>query len=170
MSQQFYIRIRGIEQGPFDEGQLMQLVRRGQLARIHEISTDRKHWSVAEEYPQFFISVVPARSLDPEQVARIDNERMTLQPADGEFAGDLESGGSDYDPSAGEDPSFDSGEGDYAALAAGGPGDELEDLSERRPRRRQASSGVFSFNTLLQLIFALIIVCALGVLAFTFLR
>jgi hypothetical protein len=76
----YYIRIRGVTQGPFNESQLQALVRRGDLARIHEISTDKKHWVRAEEYPQFFVSAVPV-AYDQVQAANHPQERAAASAA-----------------------------------------------------------------------------------------
>jgi S1-C subfamily serine protease len=40
----WFIRDRGIIRGPFSQDQLLQMHRRGQLARFHEVSHDRRNW------------------------------------------------------------------------------------------------------------------------------
>ena len=50
----YYIRIRGRVQGPFDVDQIRSLARRGRFHRNYEVSTDRKEWCQAEEFPELF--------------------------------------------------------------------------------------------------------------------
>lgn len=54
MEEQFYVRIRGRVQGPYDTAKLQSLVRRGQLSRMHEVSTDRSLWRQAADFPELF--------------------------------------------------------------------------------------------------------------------
>lgn len=54
MTDQYYIRIRGRVQGPFDSEKLRTLARRGQFSRLHEISLDGNTWTTAKDYPDFF--------------------------------------------------------------------------------------------------------------------
>ena len=56
MSDQFYVRIRGRVQGPYDTDKLRSLVRRGQLSRMHEVSVDKKTWKQAGDFPELFTS------------------------------------------------------------------------------------------------------------------
>jgi hypothetical protein len=43
-------------QGPFDDEKVRTLVRRGQLSRLHEISTDGASWNSGASYPELFAS------------------------------------------------------------------------------------------------------------------
>lgn len=52
----FYVRIRGRVQGPYESERLRQLVKRGQLSRMHEVSTDKVTWVPAADYPDLFAS------------------------------------------------------------------------------------------------------------------
>jgi hypothetical protein len=54
VNEQYFIRVRGRVQGPFDADKLRQLARRGQFSRLHEISTDSQQWSPAKNYPDLF--------------------------------------------------------------------------------------------------------------------
>jgi len=54
VSELYFVRIRGRVQGPFDLEKLQQMVRRGRLSRIHELSSDRKSWCSAAENPELF--------------------------------------------------------------------------------------------------------------------
>jgi len=52
-----YVRIRGRVQGPLDEEGLRRLIKRGQLAQFHEVSTDGVTWKKAGEFiPEFFVN------------------------------------------------------------------------------------------------------------------
>ncbi len=52
----FYIRVKGRVQGPFDVAKLRSMAQRGQLSRIHQVSEDGEIWKKASEYPEFFLS------------------------------------------------------------------------------------------------------------------
>lgn len=54
VSDQYFIRIRGKVQGPFDVDKLRGLARRGQFSRMHEVSPDGLQWLAAKEYPELF--------------------------------------------------------------------------------------------------------------------
>lgn len=56
MDERLYIRLRGRVQGPFDPDRLRELVRQGQLSRIHQVSVDKVDWVAASEYPELFPS------------------------------------------------------------------------------------------------------------------
>jgi ABC-type multidrug transport system ATPase subunit len=81
---QYYLRIRGRVQGPFALEQLQQMAARGQVSRIHEISTDQQHWNNANLLPEIFTSGLPSRqspeSGPPTSVGAQD--ALTVAPAD----------------------------------------------------------------------------------------
>jgi len=52
----FYLRIRGKSQGPYTLDQLRGFSKRGQLSRLHEVSTDGATWGRASAYPELFAS------------------------------------------------------------------------------------------------------------------
>lgn len=56
MEENFYVRIRGRVQGPYESERLRQLIKRGQLSRMHEVSTDKVTWVPAANYPDLFAS------------------------------------------------------------------------------------------------------------------
>ena len=56
MENQLYIRMRGRVLGPYDQEKLQSLARRGQLSRMHELSTDATNWVRASTYPELFVS------------------------------------------------------------------------------------------------------------------
>jgi GYF domain 2 len=50
----YYVRFRGRVLGPMTEEKTRDLVRRGQITRMHELSPDGIEWRPAEEYPEFY--------------------------------------------------------------------------------------------------------------------
>lgn len=78
MNGQFFIRIRGKVQGPFDAERLRQLARRGQFSRLHEVSADGQSWRAAKDYPEIFAVVA---SPEPVAVAEPVAAPVASQPA-----------------------------------------------------------------------------------------
>ena len=58
METSLYIRIRGRVLGPYETEKLQIMVRRGQLSRLHELSTDGVSWVRATNYPELFTTNV----------------------------------------------------------------------------------------------------------------
>ncbi len=56
MAKQYYVRIRGRVQGPFDLDKVRSLVRRGQVSRMHEVSEDAASWVKAADFGELFES------------------------------------------------------------------------------------------------------------------
>lgn len=54
MSDQYFVRVRGKIQGPFDTQALQSMARRGKFARHHEVSIDGVDWHKAFDYPELF--------------------------------------------------------------------------------------------------------------------
>jgi S1-C subfamily serine protease len=52
--EQWFVRVRGRVNGPYDLQELRALKDRGQLARMHEVSSDRVQWSTAAGVPGLF--------------------------------------------------------------------------------------------------------------------
>jgi len=69
----FYLRIRGRISGPFDVSTLQKLVHRGELSRIHEISSDRSTWSTAGHFEDLF-PASPALMVPTSEVAEAGND------------------------------------------------------------------------------------------------
>ncbi|MSR60321.1 MAG: DUF4339 domain-containing protein [Planctomycetaceae bacterium] len=61
--QQFYIRVRGQVQGPFDAARLRSLATRGRFSRVYEVSSDGVAWSRAANYPELFPPPPPMKVL-----------------------------------------------------------------------------------------------------------
>lgn len=60
MSDLYYVRIRGAVVGPFRPEQVRQLVERGKISRLHELSADRETWRPLRDFPE--LAVAPAAS------------------------------------------------------------------------------------------------------------
>jgi hypothetical protein len=56
VEEQLFVRIRGHVQGPYELDKLRALVRRGQLSRMHEVSSDGSVWKQAANFPELFQS------------------------------------------------------------------------------------------------------------------
>ena len=65
MDTQLYLRVRGRVLGPYDQEKLQSLVRRGQLSRMHEVSTDGAQWVRASTYSELFAGA-PVKLATPE--------------------------------------------------------------------------------------------------------
>jgi hypothetical protein len=59
---QYYVRIRGRVNGPFDLAGLQRLAARGVVSRVHEISADKINWTSACEYEDLFPSTSGSRA------------------------------------------------------------------------------------------------------------
>lgn len=60
MNESYYVRIRGAVVGPFRPEQVRQLVERGKITRLHELSADRETWRPLRDFPE--LAVAPAAS------------------------------------------------------------------------------------------------------------
>jgi len=67
---QFYVRIRGRVQGPFNEEKLRVLAKRGQLGRMHEVSTDGHDWKSASEFADLFVTSGVVSESQPNETAQ----------------------------------------------------------------------------------------------------
>ncbi|MGA2253380.1 MAG: DUF4339 domain-containing protein [Thermoguttaceae bacterium] len=65
MDTDLYLRVRGRVLGPYGLEKLQTLVRRGQLSRMHEVSTDGTHWVQASSYAELFVGA-PVKLIAPE--------------------------------------------------------------------------------------------------------
>lgn len=55
----YYVRFKGRTLGPFAESKVREMVRRGQITRVHELSADSVSWRPASEFPELFPQPVP---------------------------------------------------------------------------------------------------------------
>lgn len=87
MPQQYYIRVRGAVQGPFDVERLKTLATRGKFSRSHEVSTDRVTWTRASNHPELFPpppAAKVAKKPPPEPPRRVSPETKSGKAASGE--------------------------------------------------------------------------------------
>ncbi len=60
MTDLYYVRIRGSVVGPFRPEQVRQLVERGKIGRLHELSTDRQTWRALRDFPELAVPAATA--------------------------------------------------------------------------------------------------------------
>lgn len=88
---QYYIRVRGTVLGPYNLEKLQSLVRRGQLGRMHEVSTDGVLWNRASHFAELFASTAVASAATTADAAHlagrapvdVDTYRIAGPMADG---------------------------------------------------------------------------------------
>ncbi|MFM8172410.1 MAG: hypothetical protein ACKN81_02600, partial [Pirellulaceae bacterium] len=71
-SNQVYIRFRGRTVGPIVKAKALDMAKRGQLTRSHEISFDGSTWSLAGEMDEFFPAPVNASTKAQSAQATLD--------------------------------------------------------------------------------------------------
>lgn len=81
VSEQYFIRVRGRVQGPFDADKLRQLARRGQFSRLHEISTDSQQWLPAKSFPDLFAASPAVSQPESGTVSALATEVARGMPA-----------------------------------------------------------------------------------------
>ncbi|MCR4412036.1 MAG: DUF4339 domain-containing protein, partial [Thermoguttaceae bacterium] len=64
MNDLYYVRIRGSVVGPFRPEQVRQLVERGKISRLHELSTDRQTWHSVREFPELAVAFATTPGAD----------------------------------------------------------------------------------------------------------
>ncbi len=77
---QLYMRVRGRVLGPYDQEKLQSLAKRGQLSRMHEVSTDGITWLRASKYPELFVA--GPTTLTDEIAPQADGQTSKLAPPD----------------------------------------------------------------------------------------
>ncbi|MDB4759842.1 GYF domain-containing protein [bacterium] len=74
--EKFYVRFRGRTLGPFDEGKVRGLIKRGQVTRMHELSPDGVSWQKADAFPELF----PAASQPTQAFEQTDQSHDSMPP------------------------------------------------------------------------------------------
>ena len=74
MSEQYFVRVRGKIQGPYDTQTLQSMARRGKFARHHEVSMDGVDWHKAFDYPELFPERKKRKSVEDEETFDLDFE------------------------------------------------------------------------------------------------
>ncbi|MEZ6115711.1 MAG: DUF4339 domain-containing protein [Pirellulaceae bacterium] len=76
MSNSYYVRLRGKIAGPFDEQKLLELAKRGQFSRVHEVSSNQQEWQRAGDVFSFFQAKKSSRDASSSH-----SDRKGSQPA-----------------------------------------------------------------------------------------
>jgi len=64
-----YVRFRGRTSGPFSEDEIKNMVNRGQVSRLHALSTDRVHWQRAGNLQKLYANAAPSDSDNEDLIA-----------------------------------------------------------------------------------------------------
>ncbi len=91
-SLRLFTRIRGQVQGPFDYEQLRSLIKRGMLARVHEVSENSRDWVRADESGALFCAATPGKGVDPADWESLEADQNVETSAGGERFYYLENG------------------------------------------------------------------------------
>jgi TM2 domain-containing membrane protein YozV len=91
MSDTYWVRYKGRSIGPYTLDRIRQMVRKGQVGRMHDVSTDGASWTPATSFPELFEptsnALVPAAvTVEPVAVAVVEQPRAmvaTAAPSDG---------------------------------------------------------------------------------------
>jgi hypothetical protein len=78
--ERLYIRFKGRVLGPISGEKALEMVRRGQITRQHEVSADGSTWQTAASVPELF----PARG-EPQVTAAQENYSNTAPPKNGSW-------------------------------------------------------------------------------------
>jgi len=79
--EQIYIRFKGKTLGPLGPEKVHQLVKRGQVTRMHELSSDGVSWLRAEKFGEFFPQKQRNESLIPKAAKEDDAPAATISAA-----------------------------------------------------------------------------------------
>ena len=69
------MRVRGRVLGPYEPEKLQAMVRRGQLSRMHDLSTDGISWVRASNFPELFVTNVELPAIQSEAAANAVNQK-----------------------------------------------------------------------------------------------
>lgn len=85
--EKLYVRFRGRTVGPLTSQKVRDMVRRGQITRLHELSDDGRSWSRADEFRDFFASVRAeiTKNLGPLSTNAPHGSAAAMEPAVGSF-------------------------------------------------------------------------------------
>ncbi len=78
--ERLYIRFKGRVLGPLTGEKVAELVKRGQITKQHEISTDSTEWKKAEEYPDLFRNELSNKKQMDEMVPVSTSSRSDPSP------------------------------------------------------------------------------------------
>jgi TM2 domain-containing membrane protein YozV len=72
----YYVRMQGRSLGPYTLDRIRQMVRKGQVGRVHEISTDGESWAPSNSFPEIF-----ERPAEPAATAAVATATAAQQTA-----------------------------------------------------------------------------------------
>lgn len=79
-SANYYIRVRGRVTGPYEKSQLKQMISRGQLGRMHEVSADGRHWKRVQEELGGAVNIATSQSTASADDYSVSAEPTIAQP------------------------------------------------------------------------------------------
>lgn len=97
MSDRYYVRFRGRVLGPFTAEKTTEMVRRGQVTRVHELSPDGLTWKKAEEFNEFFGKANARVAVQVESSAAV-NESNNANPTPVAIQWHVHCDGQEYGP------------------------------------------------------------------------
>lgn len=65
MNDSYYVRMQGRSLGPYALDRLRQMTRKGQVGKMHEVSTDGVSWAPASSFPEIFERPVESAAFAP---------------------------------------------------------------------------------------------------------
>ena len=77
-NERFYVRFKGRVLGPLTREKTLELAKRGQITKQHELSPDGQAWRLAEEFTEFFAQ--PTRGKKSETQADVSLQATIVQP------------------------------------------------------------------------------------------
>ena len=78
----YYVRFKGRTLGPFEESKLRDMISRGQVTRLHEISTDGLSWQTAEQRSELFSSEEQQETIEATVVEEPSGDTQSEKNAD----------------------------------------------------------------------------------------
>jgi hypothetical protein len=100
LSDRYYVRFRGRVLGPFNGEKTAEMVRRGQVTRVHELSPDGLTWKKAEEFTEFFpkANSTRAATVQAEKLLQPEPTKAEVMPAEVQWH--VHCDGQEYGPMA----------------------------------------------------------------------
>jgi len=80
MSDTYWVRYKGRSIGPYTLDRIRQMVRKGQVGRMHEVANDGVSWTPATSFPELFVPAATASA--PVQVSAVGVEAVAVPVAE----------------------------------------------------------------------------------------
>lgn len=71
MNDSYYVRMQGRSLGPYALDRLRQMTRKGQVGKMHEVSTDGASWAPASSFPEIFERPAESAAFAPAATATV---------------------------------------------------------------------------------------------------